>query len=801
MKFKFLLFLALILANQGLAQENEFPAGRTITQINFIGVKLFDPDYLTSLLESKVGSTISARVIAADINRIYQQSIADDIKVNAELVDGGLILNFVITEKKRLAEIKLRGNTELTDKEILEKLKSKKLSIINTENIAQDIKIISELYSQKKFYKVKVMHEINTINSDSVSLTYQIIEDPQTYITEINIKGAKFFDELSLKRRITSQQIDCFSWITSTGTLNEGLINNDLRIIYQAYLDNGFIRLKIHKPRVRILLYPEFNKAIVDITLEEGPQYFVASIDIEGEDGEELLETKDNFITNFGLKTKEPFSQSKYYADQNYLDFFYQDRGFAFASVTSDSAINDENLTLDVKYTVKKGVKAYINRVNFSGNQSTRDYVVRRELALQDKQLYRISNVQESQDNLNRLGFFEQLGGVSFQRSIDDAKNLDYNLNLNETLTGTVNLSLTFTENSGLGAAVQIAKRNLFGYGTSISLQANTDGRNDHSLSLSYTEPYFFGSKISYSPSISYTKFESTDTDDNTNYKADEISLGQTFGQPIWKNWTLFYNATWTKTNYKDISTEGLELLNYYTDKEEKILGVAVNYNTVNHPVFSSRGINFTLGYDVSGLIDSTKIRYDKLRVDAQYFRNITSDDTLIFMARYRYTQLFQPDSSKPIPPDNRLAIGGITSLRGFDYQSVGGASTLSEQDSSFSLANLKENDYETYKFYKTHQDGTRLSLLNLELLFPFSKEQSNVRGVLFYDAGNVWSEPETYKITGAKYDLKYYKMSYGLGVRVITPAGVLRFEYATIIDPKPLESPGKLEFYIGSLF
>ncbi|MBL0691758.1 MAG: outer membrane protein assembly factor BamA [SAR324 cluster bacterium] len=773
-----------------------------VADIVFEGLTIIDDNYVLSLLSIAQGDRITNSKISSNISKIYREGFADDIIVKAEKIKNDEYrLYFVIKEKPRINKITFIGNKSISDSNLAAVMKSTAYSLLKSEVITQDVKSIIGKYKSSKFYAVKVFHEITPHSKSSVDIRFNIIENPKIYLTQINIRGSEHFHPLSLKRLLMSQKIDCFSWMTSTGVLDENIINFDLRTIYQQYANDGYIRLQIHRPRIRIFQNRGVSKAVVDIYLEEGDQYRVNKIDINTVFGETLLVNKKEIIDKFALKEGDIFDQSKFLNDRGLIDNFYQDRGYAYNKLKIDTPINNKAKTIDIVYQVEHKEKVYINRVNIVGNHGTKDYVVRREMSFHDQQLFRSSKVQSSYRNLSQLGFFDSQSGIQFVRQENYDKTIDYNVTLKEALTGSVNFSLSYSQINGLGVGAKVQKRNFLGKGQTLSATANYLGDNDYSLEGSFTEPYFLGTDVISSSSINVSQYSSKNSEGVKNYDSQSIILGQSFGQSIWKDWRLFPHIFFKWNQYRNITDEGLDVINYYPSANERGFGFEIRHSTVNHPVFSSSGTSTSIAYDFIGTLIGGSTRYNRFKVKLQYFKSINQAGTIVFMARYRYNRLIQVDNDHIIPPNARYAIGGPTTLRGFTYGSINGASSPAERAEDFNALTLKKDDPDLYRYYRLHENGMIMSLANFELLFPISADSSYVRGVIFIDMGNVWSEPDIYQITGAKLDHNYYKKSYGGGVRIITPAGIIRLEYGNVIDPLPKETAGKLEFFVGSLF
>ena len=252
------------------------------------------------------------------------------------------------------------------------------------------------------------------------------------------------------------------------------------------------------------------------------------------------------------------------------------------------------------------------------------------------------------------------------------------------------------------------------------------------------------------------------------------------------------------------------------SDVFKRSVSPALTYNTVNHPIFPTGGLKSSLSLTQTGTPFGGNVRLREYRFLYQQFWSLNLDSTLILMAKGRMGLLMQQGSSK-IPAEDRYRIGGMNSVRGHPYYVIAGPFGSMEQSlNRVYRVIVDENGYQQVKAYDQRTIGLSTDQLqnlesggvfervfNLELLFPLSRdERSFVRGVIFVDAGNVNVESVQYRLLDEKepgfFDLR---RSAGGGVRVITPMGVLRFEYGFKMDTRKGESPDRFEFTISGLF
>ena len=432
--------------------------------------------------------------------------------------------------------------------------------------------------------------------------------------------------------------------------------------------------------------------------------------------------------------------------------------------------------------------------------------MIRREFELQEEELFNGKKLRFSQENLNRLGFFQS--GVILERSPRDQEDnlLDIMARLKEAQTGTFQAQVGYSDFSGFSGGVTLSKGNLLGSGRTLRLSAQFAEQSvQQKFDITLIDPRLFDSQISGSIFASRSKVQ-----DSTEFgrgKITENNYGFSLAMPLY---------------FRDLrfGTQISSLDRIFSDSGDDIyknsVSPSLTYNTVNHPVFPSGGLKTSFRVIQTGTPFGGNIQLREYRLQYQQFWAMNQDNTLILMAKGRFG-LLQEQGGSPIPSEDRYRMGGIDSVRGHYYYSIAGPYGPSEQRRYREYRVITDElGYQQTKTYDSRAVGLSTSELqelksggiservfNLELLFPLSQDENSfVRGLAFMDAGNVNAESKQYKLLGEKepsfFDLR---KSVGFGVRVITPMGVLRFEYGSKLDKRPDETPDRFEFTVSGLF
>ena len=812
----FLAVLSLSVFSRFTSAQTTGSAGLSarIAEIEIKGTSELESSQIMFLIESQVGNVLDRKIIRRDIHAIYKMKLFEDVQAEVEELDEGesgkksYLLRYLVKERPRLAEVKLKGVLLVERTVIEEKMTLLQYDPYDPEKIALNEQIILEHYRSEGYPRVSVNSIIETVEADAENagerfrVIFEMNEAPRVYLTDIYVSGTKYYSELEIKRFIMSSEIDCVSWANQSGLFREEMINQDLSVITQHYLKKGYIKVFVDKPEVTLIHNPDYSRVDVRLDISEGDQYFIGKIEVSGDvlGDQEML--KEDLLLEEG-EIYNPFLQNR---DRSGISEIYHEQGYAFVRVIPETVINEETKIVDVNFRVVKGEKAYIGRLEIAGNVETRDHVIRREFEVQEEELFNGKKLLRSQQNINRLGFFQS--GVLLERSPRDQENnmLDILARLKETQTGTFQAQLGYSDFSGFSGGVTISKGNLLGTGRTLRFSAQFAEQSvQQKFDATLIDPRLFDSQVSGSIFTSRSKLG-----DSTEFERGiitENNYGFSLGMPLYFRDLRFG----TQISALDRLFSGSD-----TDLFKRSVSPSLTYNTVNHPVFPSAGIKTSIRMIQTGTPFGGNIRLREYQLQYQQFWALNTDNTFILMAKGRLG-LLQEQGSSPIPSEDRYRLGGIDSIRGHNYYNISGPYGSSEQRNNIAYRVITDElGYQQTKTYDSRTVGLNSSELqelksggiservfNLELLFPLSQDENSfVRGVLFMDAGNVNAESRQYQLLDETepefFDLR---KSAGFGVRVITPMGVLRFEYGSKLDKRPSETPDRFEFTVSGLF
>ena len=784
------------------------PTPNIVVEIRVEGYSQVETGLILSNLSSRIGEPLDRNKVTRDIKAIFELGYFQDVRAFAEEIPGqGIRIVFTIEEKPRVTAITLEGIHRLSSSNLDKALTVKVGSVYNPSDVERMVEGLRQEYRNKGYFSVHISTRLEKTSDRQYTVVVAVQETSRVYVTDIRTRGNAVFSELEIRRFMQTAEVDCFDWVNDSGVLDEQKVNADMQAVAAQYLSIGYIRLFIEKPDVRIKHNPEYSRVSVMLTMREGDQYFTGALDIVGD----ILGDKQKLLDALRLKTGEPYNPFNQNQDAFNLSQIYQEQGYAFVRVVPDARINDETKIVDVTYRITRGEKAYIGRIEIQGNRETRDFVVRREFEVRENELYNGLLLRQSQQNLNKLGYFKP--GLAVNQEPTEVGNvLDMVTKLDEAQTGSFQAQLGYSEQTQLSVALSLSKGNLLGRGQTLRLRAEAGQRGvRQNYTVDFIEPHLLESDISSDSSVGYRNLQDLTELSRGDY--EEIRLSQGFGFPFFRVFRLTFTLEGINRNFDTQAIDSQQLRSFTP---------AFSYNSVNHPVFPSDGSEIVVSASqVGGQILGGTTEFRRYRLRMQRFYALNENSTFVLMGRARFGWLEQV-SDNVIPPEERFRLGGISTVRGYNFLDIGGPYGRLEQDlNGVKVPLLDENgdplvdsrgdpvstkiDKRTVGLTDAELDeleggGITERLFNVELLFPLAGD--NVRGVVFYDAGQVNAERRQYELLGeTEPDFFDLKQSVGMGIRLITPLGVFRFEYGVKLTRSSGETPDKFDFTISSLF
>lgn len=753
-------------------------AGVTIKEILIEGQRKIEKDAILLKLNSKVGDAYSEQKVREDILALFQQDYYLDIAVSKKIVDGGLQLTYTIKEKPSITEIVYEGNSEVKSEDIADAAGLKNYQLLNIAKLREAEEKVQKLYEDKGFFLAKVKIEIEEVQADeTVRLRFKISENDKVKVSKITILGNKQIPDSELKSKLMTSEGGYFSALSGSGQFKQEAFDRDVQILRFIYYNKGYVQAKIDRPQVTVS--PDKKSIYITLHVEEGEQYAVGDVDFAGD----ILFDKSELYEAITIDNNEVFAYDVLQKDISALTAKYGDLGFAYANVIPRTRFNDKDRKVDLVFEFDKGQKVYFGNINVVGNSKTRDKVVRRELKVREGELYNETRRRESVENIQRLGFFEE---VNFKTSVDpnntDIMNVD--IVVKERNTGQIQLGAGYGSTQGFTMQGSVNQTNFLGKGQNLGASLNLS-RTGNYYSLSFTEPYYDDTLWS----VGFDAYQSANTG-REDYSESHRGGSVRFGHPISDNVRLFlrakYDVTELKTNYEDgKALTDPTLFPLDTASGETVsLSSTVEFDTRNDRMMPSKGVLASATYEYAGF---SQLKYQRVSGTFRYFKNLFWD--VVFRNSFNYAQISTTQEGRVVPFSELYLLGGPYSLRGFRSYRVGKQvrSQFVYDKEIAAGTSASEAEKRAYRYF----GGTQQLMYQGELQFPMIKE-AGIMGVMFYDIGAADNQLSSDK----------FYSDVGFGIRWFSPIGPLRFEWGFPLDRDPdYHENTVFEFSIGTPF
>lgn len=738
-----MIILALLTGNVAVAQTE---ATALINQVQVRGNQRIEDDAILRVIRSKAGDALNDTLLSEDLEAIYNMGWFDDVRVEVEKSPEENTVIFIVQEKPTLREIRFSGNVAVDDEKLKENVDISSGSILNIFKVRRNIKIIESLYKDKNYHNVKVSYKIDPLENNQANLAFEIEEGKKVRIKKITFDGNSAYDSKKLKKLMETDEKGFFSWLTSSGDLNREELQQDIYQLTAFYHNSGYAEARIGEPEIEY----RGEWIYILIKINEGPRFKMGRIDLAGD----FIVPEEELIAHVKVDEEPYYNRDAIRQDVLALTDIYADKGYAHADVFPEIKTDPESLTIDITFHIAKNDPVYFERINIHGNTKTRDKVIRRELKVYEQELYSSKRLKRSVADLFRLDYFEDVKVNPRKGSAEDQMILD--IEVVEKPTGTFTFGGGYSAVDKLYVMASVSERNFFGRGQILELAVQTGGTS-RQYTFGFTEPWLFD--IPLSAGVDLYKME-RDYDD---YDRESLGGAVRFGYPLVDYTRGYVKYAYDRSDITDISPEASPYI-FAGRNEESSVSVSAVYDSRNRQFNPSEGSRHSITLKYAGL--GGNIGFTKVTAETGWYFPLFWGTVGFLHAEGGY---IEENSDKFLPDYERFYLGGINSVRGFDWRDI---SPVINKDIEIG--------------------GTEFLQFNVEFLFPIIKE-SGLVGLFFYDAGNAWAD-EGESVSGLR-------DSYGFGIRWYSPMGPLRLERGYIIDPRPGEGSGRWEFSMGGSF
>jgi outer membrane protein insertion porin family len=752
----------------------------SIVRVGIDGNLRVEEDAIRVHLRSQPGQPFDQEAIDRDIRAVYAMGFFDQVDADVNRVGENRVeVVFRVKERPLVRNVKVEGTKKLKREEVEGALKVRAHTILDPEKARQGVEAAKKLYVEKGYLDAEIAYRTEPVGENEVDVFYTVDEHGPVRVTDIDFEGNQAFSARKLRGVMQTREKWLFSFITGAGVLNKDVLRTDMERLTAYYYDHGYITVRVDEPRVE----RQGDGLHVVVKIDEGDQYRVANVTVQGD---RIPTDTDALRSGLATTKGEVFRASSLREDAQKLTERLSEDGYAFANVEPQTDMHPEEKTVDIAFQVDRGKQVVVDRIEITGNTKTRDKVIRREMRLQEQELFSASKLRKSRDALQRLGFFQQVN-VTTRRGAEDDR-MQVVVDVKEAQTGAFSAGAGFSSADSLLFNARIQENNLFGRGQRLSLSGDV-GSIRRNIILSFTEPYLFDTPLTagfdaFNWKIAFDSFDRSGTGFSTQLTYPVTAWGYTslYGLPLEE---VRVGSDYRVEQAK-ISGLGLDATRSIRLEEGSSLISSVtprmSRNTLNHAFDPTGGSYQDVSLEIAGLGGERFLKAEAR--ERWYYTFLRSkalgDFTYSLGGTLGYGFLGEGGvNSDELPLFERYFPGGISSIRGFKARTLG---PREERKDAFGRV-----------LSTSPIGGNEEVILNNEVIFPIV-QGIGLKGVVFVDAGNAYGADEGITLDETRF-------SAGAGVRWLSPVGPLRIELGEPFNTKAHDQKSLVLFSFGGPF
>jgi outer membrane protein insertion porin family len=701
----------------------------TIERIEFQGNRRIRSETLRARIFSRPGDPLSEEALRRDFHALWNTQYFEDMRLEIEDSPdkpNQKIVIFYVTERPVIRRIVYKGNKSVTESDILDRFKDRKVGLsiesqFDPTRIKKAEVVLKELLAEhgRQFAVVKPTFE-RVPGTNAVTLTFNIDEGPKVKVGKILITGNTAFSARKIIRTMRNSRpiavpLGPLGYINILSkTFDRPKLDEDMEIgIRGIYQDNGYFKVLVKDPiienvminhgilpgNVPLIGQKQGRETNITIPVEEGARYRMGTLHVRNANPDEGLFFKTEFLESlFPVKKGEIFSVAKVRKAIEDYTKLYGNYGFIDFTAVPDTNVHDDTKTIDLTFAFDQQKQFFVRRIDFSGNTGTRDKVIRREILLSEGDMFRNNLWELSLLRLNQLDYFEAVKpeNAEIKRNVKQGT-VDILLKLKEKGKQSISLTGGVSGISGSYIGLTYQTNNFLGLGETLTVGANV-GTLQRNISFGFTEPYLFDRPISTGFTVFTSRYnfnQNTQTslalgyqvqlnpDTVQNYVQNSDGFTVFASYPMKKFGFARIGVTYglTATSIKSASTAATALFDVLQFQSlagpSSLTGIhssritpSLTYNTVDNPVNPTHGKSFFTSFALEGgpFLGGNVNSVTQI-VEGKYFRpNYHRRNVIAFRVTGAFTTGFD---GKVVAPYSRFYLGGETDLRGFDVRTV----------------------------------------------------------------------------------------------------------------------------------
>ena len=594
-----------------------------IKDIRVEGLQRISAGTVFNYLPVKVGDELTENDVQGIIRSLFKSKYFNDVQVASD--DGVLVIK--VSERPAISSIEFVGNKDIDGDELTKSLSQ--IGFAEGQVFEQAMLERVELELQRQYfsrgkYGVDIQSEVTPLSRNRVGIRITMSEGVVATIGEINIVGNENYDDDELIEEIESSTGSFLSFITKDNQYSRQKLSADLETIRSFYLDRGYVDFTVESTQVTIS--DDKKQIFITINVTEGERYKIDEVRLAGN----LIVPEEQLFDLVTIRRNSVFSRKAINDSSKNLTDRLGNDGYAFANVNAVPEIDKEAREVDLTFFVDPGRRAYVRRINISGNSKTRDEVLRQEMRQQESAWIDTGKVEQSRERISRLGYFEAVN-VETIPVTGTSDQVDLDFDVTETASGSVSAGIGFSQSDGIIFNANLTQRNFLGSGKFIRFGFNNSDVNTL-YSFGYTNPYATIDGISQGFNAFYRETDAREAN-LANYSTDTLGGDVNFGIPIAEEDRISLALGFERTEL-DLPNDRRFIVPRYQEFIERegdtftAFPVTIGWtrDSRDNALLPTRGMEQSLSAEVA--VPGGDLQYYKLRYRNTWFTPISDDLT-----------------------------------------------------------------------------------------------------------------------------------------------------------------------------
>lgn len=737
----------------------------SIGAIRADGLNRLEEGTVLSYLPLVPGDQVNEQTARQAIRALYDSGLFQDV----QLARDGNTLVVSVVERPQIISFTIDGNDKVGGDELMESLRKMGLAageLFKRPLLDQVEQELRRQYYANGYYDVEITSTVTEEVNNRVIIKIDVVEGPVTKIASINLLGNTVFDTGTL---LDQFKLEATNWkpFQRTNRYSKQQLMGDLESLQSYYQDRGYLRFNVDG--IQVQLTPDKRSIYITVNIEEGEVYTIDDVRFSGETVLHELFLQAMTFTRAG----QIFSRRAATESADRIEMALSDAGYAFAEVTPVPEVDEEARTVSLNYRIDPGKRVYVRRIVFSGNSSTNDETLRREMRQLEAAPFSKSAVERSRVRLERLAFMESVEVDT--RPVPGSDDLvDVVFSMRERPPGAVQLGVGFSGAQGFLVTGSVTHANFLGTGNRVALTLDNNSYA-RQIDFSWTDPYFTEDGISQTINTFYRKSDRI-IRHSSGFSSNVIGLNLTYGIPLSEYTFLRAGFGVSETSIETFANASSdEVLQFVQENGSRFtayqLRTGLSRDTRNRTLFANRGSLYQLNADI--VVPGSDLRYFSASFHTQNYIPIWRRFFIEFNSSLGYVDSYGKSST--VPPYENFFAGGSRTVRGYRD------GTLGPRDTPF----------------RSPYGGKLRTTAQTELIIPlpFAADGNSTRLSLFFDIGSVFAEPGDFEFN----DLR---QSAGVAFRWFTPfLGILNMSYAFPLNNEPGDETDRFQITFGTGF